>query len=61
MIQSLLFLVVGIALYFFADWLLRRIEAAQGGPLPYRPLVFFGILLVSALLVFGLIRALVPA
>jgi hypothetical protein len=45
-----------IGLYFFSDWLPRRIEAAVGRVLEHRSLIFFAILLVSALVGFWLIR-----
>jgi hypothetical protein len=54
--EFLLFTVVAIGLYFLSDWLLRRIEASAGRPLEHRSLVFFAILLVSALAGFWLIR-----
>jgi len=56
MIGMLAFLVVGLILYFVADWLLKFIEAAMKRRLENRSLVFFGILLALALLVFPLIQ-----
>lgn len=47
---------VGIALYVFSDFLLRRAEAIAGRRFEQRSLIFFGILLASALVVFALIR-----
>lgn len=61
MIESLLFLIVGIGLYLFSDWIVKTIEARLGRHLSQRSVVFFGILLVSALSVFALIRAFAPA
>ncbi len=56
--EFLYFIVVAIALYAFSDWLLRRIEGRLGRHLEQRSLIFFAILLTSALLSFGLIRLL---
>ena len=56
--QFLYFLIAAIALYVFSDWLLRRIEARLGRHLEQRSLVFFAILLCSALISFALIRLL---
>ena len=44
-----------IALYFFSDWLLDRIENALGRRLQYRSIVFFGIILALALLISRLV------
>jgi hypothetical protein len=54
----LIFTVVGLILYFLADWLLNRIEIAMKRRLEYRTLVFFAILFGLALAVFPLIRIL---
>lgn len=54
--EVVVFIVVGIVLYFAADWLLERIEVAAGRRLESRSLIFFGILLGLALVVFPLIR-----
>lgn len=50
------FSLTAILLYLAADFVLRRIEAQAGGPLPYRSLVFFAVLLVLALGAFAVIR-----
>ncbi len=52
------FTVAAIGLYFFADWLLDRIERRLGRRLEQRSLIFFAILLTSALVAFALIRGL---
>lgn len=52
MLQMVVFLLVAIALYWVSDRILLRIEAARGGPLEQRTLVFFAILLVLALTAF---------
>lgn len=50
------FALTAIGLYFAADWLLRLVERRLGRPLEHRGLVFFAILLASALVAFALIR-----
>ena len=54
----LIFTVVGLILYFLADWLLNRIEIAMKRRLEYRTVVFFAILFGLALVVFPLIQIL---
>ncbi len=49
----------GIALYFASDWLLDRIELARGKRFENRSVVFFGIILVLALVSFQIIGRLV--
>ena len=45
-----------VVLYFFSDWLLRRVESVLGRQLEQRSIIFFAILLGSALITFALIR-----
>lgn len=54
--EMIAFLAVGIILYFVADWLVVRIEAVAKRRLEHRSLIFFGILLGLALIVFPVIR-----
>ena len=54
--EILVFTIVAIAIYFFADWLLRMIERWRGEVLKNRQVVFFVIILVSALVSFELIN-----
>ena len=54
--ESLYFVLVAIILYFGADWMLRRMEAAAGRRFKYRSFIFFAILLTLALVSFALIR-----
>ncbi len=54
--QALVFLLVAVLLYVFADWALRAIERRLGRSLAHRSLVFFGLLLVSAIVSFSLIQ-----
>lgn len=54
--EAVYFLVVAIALYFVADWLLRRIEAILGRTLENRTVVFFFLLMGLALVSFSLIQ-----
>ena len=49
MTETLVFLVVAVALYWISDRILLRIEATRGAPLEQRTLIFFGILLSLAL------------
>ena len=54
--EGILFLVVGVALYFISDWILDRIERAAGRRLEHRSLIFFALLLGFALGSFALIQ-----
>jgi hypothetical protein len=54
-IQVVYFTLVAIGLYFAADWLLDRIERARGERFKNRQVVFFGIILLLALITFQLI------
>ncbi len=54
--ETIYFTLAAIVLYFVSDWILERIEVARGARLEHRSLVFFGILLGLALLVFAVIR-----
>ncbi|MEK7207170.1 MAG: hypothetical protein AAB134_04735 [Pseudomonadota bacterium] len=52
------FTLVAIGLYFMADWLLDRIETARGKRFENRSVIFFVIIMVSALVTFELISLL---
>jgi hypothetical protein len=54
--QFLYLTIAAVVLYFFADWLLRRVESVLGRQLEQRSLIFFAILLGSLLIGFALIR-----
>jgi len=54
-VQTILFLIVAVALYFAADWILDRIEVRVGHRLEHRTLVFFALLLGLAMITFSLI------
>jgi hypothetical protein len=54
--EIVLFTIVGISLYFTTDWVLRLIEQRRGAPLPNRSLVFFGIILILAIVSFEFIE-----
>ncbi len=54
--EVLLFLVVGIGLYLFSDWLLNRIEIRYGDRFEHRSLFFFAIFLSLTVLVFAGLR-----
>lgn len=53
--QAILFLIVAVALYFAANWILERIEVRLGRRLEYRTLYFFALLLGLAMVSFSLI------
>lgn len=55
MMQAVYFTLVAIGLYFASDWLLDRIERARGERFKNRQVVFFGIILLLALITFQLI------
>jgi len=52
----LYYTVAGILLYLVADWILNRIEVRRGARFENRTLIFFGILLLLALISFQLIQ-----
>lgn len=54
--EILYFTLVAAVLYLAADWIVRGIEMMWGSVLPYRSVVFFGILLTLALSSFALLR-----
>jgi len=54
-VQAILFLIVAVALYFAANWILERIEVRLGRRLEYRTLYFFALLLGLAMVSFSLI------
>ena len=56
MAEIVLFTLVGIALYFAADWLLQWLERARGRPFAHRQAIYFAIILVLALGLFRLIN-----
>ena len=56
MAEIVLFTLVGIALYFAADWLLQWLERARGRPFAHRQAIYFVIILVLALGLFRLIN-----
>jgi hypothetical protein len=60
-VDSLLFLVVAVVLYFASDGVLRAVEQRMGRRLEYRTLIFFGVLLVLTLTTFAVIRGVLAA
>jgi hypothetical protein len=54
--QTLYFVVIGIALYFSADWLLNRIERARGERFAHREIIYFAIILTLTLATFYFIN-----
>jgi MFS family permease len=55
-LEIVYFTVVAALLYLLSGWLLDRIEIAVGRRFEYRSVLFFGILLVLAMISFYLIR-----
>jgi hypothetical protein len=58
MVDAVLFVLVGIALYMAADRLLRLIEMIRARPMPDRQVAFLLIMLGLGLPVFALLRRL---
>lgn len=56
--EAVYFTLVAIGLYFFADWLLSRIERARGARFEQRSLIFFAIILLLALVSFQVMQLL---
>ncbi len=54
--EFVIFTAVAVVLYIFSDWLLRRLESLAGRTFEHRSLIFFALLLGSALISFALIR-----
>ncbi len=54
--EMIYFTLAGLGLYFLSDWILNQIELRRGERLEQRSLIFFGIILVLALLTFRLIN-----
>ncbi len=50
------FTLVAAALYLLSNWILDRLEISAGRRFEYRSVLFFGILLVLAMISFYLIR-----
>ncbi len=54
--EMIYFTLAGLGLYFFSDWILNQIEIRRGERFEQRSLIFFGIILVLALIAFRLIN-----
>lgn len=54
-LEIVYFTLVAVALYFFSDWVLTRIEMIWGKRLEHRSFIFFAILLALALISFEVI------
>ena len=61
MLEILLFTIVGIALYFAADWILRAIEQYRGEPLPNRNIIYFVTIMILAVISFQILGAILQA
>ena len=48
--------IAGIVLYLGSDWILNRIEISRGKRFEHRSIVFFGIILVLAVVTFRIIE-----
>jgi len=58
--ELIYYTLVALALYFVSDWILNQVEILRGKRFEQRSLIFFGIILVLALVTFRLIRYLQP-
>lgn len=56
MTEILLYTISGIVLYVIADAILKFIESRYDEPLQYRSVIFFGIILTLALILFAAVR-----
>jgi len=54
--EIIYYTLAGLGLYAVSDWILNRIEIMRGERFEHRSLIFFGIILVLALVTFRLIR-----
>lgn len=54
--QFVYFTIAAVLLYVFSDWLLRKIEAKRGEPLPNRSVVFLAIIMVLAVSSFKVVE-----
>ncbi len=54
--ELIYYTLAGLGLYVVSDWILNRIEIRRGERFEQRSLIFFGIILVLALITFRLIR-----
>jgi hypothetical protein len=57
--QFVFYTIAALALYFFSDWILVRIEKSRGEPLKYRSVIFFAIIMVLSISSFKAIEILV--
>jgi hypothetical protein len=53
--EIIYYTLAGLGLYFVSDWILNQIEIRRGERFEQRSLIFFGIILVLALITFRLI------
>jgi len=61
MSEILIFTLNGIFIYLVSDWIVRKIEAAQGSVMKYRQIVFFAVFLSLALATFQMLRLLLQS
>ena len=55
--EIVVFTIVAGVLYLLSDWIVNRIEIRRGSRMENRSLVFFGIILVLALVTFQVMEA----
>jgi hypothetical protein len=60
-LDSIIFLLVAVALYFASDFLLQALEMRLGRRLEHRSLIFFALLLILSLVSFAVIRHVLPS
>jgi len=61
MSEVLIFTLNGIFIYLVSDWIVRKIEASQGGVMKYRQIIFFAVFLSLALATFQMLRLLLQS
>lgn len=61
MSEILIFTLNGIFIYLVSDWIVRKIEATQGGVMKYRQIIFFAVFLSLALATFQMLRLLLQS
>jgi hypothetical protein len=54
--SAVYYTLAGIALYFGADWVLKRIEKARGARFENREIIYFGIILALAIVTFQIVN-----
>jgi len=55
--EIVIFTLNGIFVYFFSDWIIRKLEEKRGAALKNRQLVFFVVFLVLVMLTFQMLKS----